>query len=153
MDPFTSHEFPPTSASQTAPSTKTLSSWSRCRGAMSDSRTSHLAVLACLTDAWFLNSIPRMNPAAMGQHGEQVVFMATLNNTVWFHDPNARLDTWLFMERGTSWAASDRCLMDQKIWNQDGKLVATCVQEGALRLKKDQHNNSVGEQNSTGSKL
>jgi len=118
---------------------------------MSDSQSSHLAVLACMSDAWFLNSVPAMAPQTIGKHA--VAFMATLNHTIWFHDPQVKLDTWLFLKKGITWAADGRCLIDQRIWSQDGALVATCVQEGALRLKNPQSMKVHGKQELKESKL
>ena len=122
--------------SKTSPSTNLVYSWAHSRGKMSASRESHLAVLACLTDSWFLSSFPEITPVAAGANAKNIGFMVTLNHTIWFHDPDVRLDEWLFIERGSSWAANGRCLMEQRIWGQNSKLVATCVQEGVVRLKK-----------------
>lgn len=103
---------------------------------MSDSRVSHLAVLGCLTDSWALSSFPEINPTAVGPSGKNIAFMVSLNHTIWVHDPHVRLDDWLLVRKGSSWAAEGRCLIEQQIWDKDGKLIATCVQEGALRLTR-----------------
>ena len=102
---------------------------------MSVNPTSHLAVLACLTDSWFLGSFPAMNPEAAGPNAENIGFMITLSHNIWFHDPKVKVDEYLFIEKGSSWAAEGRCLLEQRIWNQSGRLVASCMQEGILRLK------------------
>ena len=146
VDPFVSYDLPPKLTSETTPSVSTLPSWTQCRGVMSDSPSSNLAVLACLSDAWFLNSVPAMAPATFGEQGEQVAFMTTLNHTIWFHDPQVKVDDWLLSEKGITWAAANRCLIDRRLWSKDGKLVATCVQEGALRLKENTSRKGRGEQ-------
>lgn len=149
VDPFLWHDVASIEDPISTSSTNTIHSWTRSYGNMTDSRISHLAVLGCLTDSWALTSLSLMNPTAVGENGRNIISTATLNHTIWFHDPCVRLDDWLLLKRGSTWAAEGRCLVEQQIWDKHGKLVATCVQEGVLRLKQPES----GRVGSTSSKI
>ena len=110
---------------------------------MSKSRNAHLAALAFLTDSWFLAGMYELNPSITGPQGENIGFMVSMNHTIWFHDPEIRADDWMLVERGSSWAGQERCLMEQRIWSEDGKLMATCSQEGIVRLRRPQENQKI----------
>jgi len=67
-----------------------------------------------------------------------VSMMVSLDHTIYFHDPRGfRADDWLFTEMESPWAGDGRGLVVQRIFTQQGKLIATCVQEGVVRLKQD----------------
>jgi len=64
--------------------------------------------------------------------------MVSLDHTIYFHRPReVKADEWLFAEMESPWAGDGRGLVFQKIWNREGKLIATCVQEGLVRLVQD----------------
>ncbi|KIW04887.1 acyl-CoA thioesterase II [Verruconis gallopava] len=68
----------------------------------------------------------------------QVGMMVSLDHTIYFHNPKAlKADEWLFTEMESPWAGDGRGLVMQRIWTRDGTLVASCVQEGVVRLKPD----------------
>ncbi|KJR89055.1 palmitoyl-CoA hydrolase [Sporothrix schenckii 1099-18] len=68
-----------------------------------------------------------------------VEMMVTLNHTIFFHNPkDIRADDWLLVEAETPWAGDDRGVVIQRIWTSDKVLVATCVQEGIIRLQQDE---------------
>ncbi|KAF2663921.1 Thioesterase/thiol ester dehydrase-isomerase [Microthyrium microscopicum] len=68
-----------------------------------------------------------------------VSMMVSLDHTIYFHEPRRfRADEWLFTEMESPWAGDGRGLVIQKIFTQKGVLVATCVQEGVVRLKQDE---------------
>ena len=61
--------------------------------------------------------------------------MVSLDHTIYFHRPrDIRADEWLFSESESPWAGDGRGLVLQRIWNREGQLVASCVQEGLVRL-------------------
>lgn len=63
----------------------------------------------------------------------EIGMMVSLDHTIYFHRPrDFRADEWLLSEMYTPWAGDNRGLVMQHIWTQDGKLVATCVQEVSL---------------------
>ena len=65
------------------------------------------------------------------QHQTSSVGMiVSLDHTIYFHRPrDVRVDDWLYAEMETPWAGAERGLVTQRIWNRNGRLVATCIQE------------------------
>lgn len=69
------------------------------------------------------------------ESGRTIGMMVSLDHSIYFHNPRAlRADEWLFAEMETPWAGDGRGLVFQKIWTKSGDMVATCVQEGLVRL-------------------
>ena len=59
--------------------------------------------------------------------------MLSLDHTIYFHRPmEVKADEWMCTEMETPWSGEGRGLVMQRIWNQEGRLVATCVQEVCL---------------------
>ncbi|KXT09056.1 hypothetical protein AC579_4713 [Pseudocercospora musae] len=76
----------------------------------------------------------------------EVGMMVSLDHSIYFHNAREfRADDWLCAEAETPWAGDGRGFVLQRIFSKDGKLIASCVQEGVVRLKQ--------EQNAKGSKL
>ncbi len=62
--------------------------------------------------------------------GAQIGMMVSLDHTIYFHRPReVRADEWMFSEMETPWSGEGRGLVMQRIWNKEGRLVASCVQE------------------------
>ncbi len=56
--------------------------------------------------------------------------MVSLDHTIYFHRPREiRADDWLLAENESPWSGDGRGLVFQRIWNKEGVLVASCVQE------------------------
>ena len=56
--------------------------------------------------------------------------MVSLDHSIYFHEPRrVRADDWLFSEMESPWAGDGRGVVTQRIFSQDGTLLATCVQE------------------------
>ncbi|KAI9751404.1 MAG: hypothetical protein M4579_006087 [Chaenotheca gracillima] len=73
------------------------------------------------------------------QDRPQIGMMVSLDHTIYFHDPRAfRADEWMFTEMETPWTDDGRGLVLQRIFTRDGRLIASCVQEGLVRLKQDE---------------
>ncbi|KAK8099646.1 acyl-CoA thioesterase II [Apiospora kogelbergensis] len=156
IDPFVWRDYPPTpkQAEASSPSTSNvLYSWVRPRGNMSNLRTSHMAVLGCLTDVWVLSRLPEMviNPSSASggpkipNTSSEMPFMSTLNHTIWFHDPSVKLDDWLLVKKKSSWAGQGRCLVEQQFWDRHGNLMATCIQEGTFKAKQTKMADKTGQ--------
>ena len=59
--------------------------------------------------------------------------MVSLDHTIYFHRPReVKADDWLFSEMESPWAGEGRGLVMQRIWNKQGRLLASCVQEVCL---------------------
>jgi len=67
-----------------------------------------------------------------GKHQEQrqIGMMVSLDHTIYFHRPREVVaDEWMFSEMESPWAGEGRGLVLQRIWDQEGRLLASCVQE------------------------
>ncbi|KAI8266526.1 Mannosyl-oligosaccharide 1,2-alpha-mannosidase [Colletotrichum sp. SAR11_239] len=102
-----------------------------------DSQAVHLSALAYLTDIWTL-SVPHMaSNAEFGKMKGTPGMQITLNHSIVFHDPNAKVDDWMVCLRTTEWAGDERVLITQRLWNaQNGTLLVSCTQEGLMRYAR-----------------
>ncbi|EXK81269.1 hypothetical protein FOQG_14321 [Fusarium oxysporum f. sp. raphani 54005] len=67
--------------------------------------------------------------------GGQVTMAASMDHTVYFHNLHQlRADNWMLVEMESPWADDERGLVFSRIWSHDGTLLATCFQEGLVRL-------------------
>ncbi|KAL2824105.1 thioesterase-like superfamily-domain-containing protein [Aspergillus cavernicola] len=70
---------------------------------------------------------------------KEIGMMVSLDHSIYFHNPwTFRADEWMLTEMESPWAGEGRGLVLQKIWAKDGTLIATCTQEGVVRLKQDE---------------
>ena len=68
----------------------------------------------------------------------EIGMMVSLDHTIYFHNPRAfRADEWIFVQAENPWADDGRGLVMQRMYTKDGVLIATCIQEGLIRLKQD----------------
>jgi acyl-CoA thioesterase len=78
---------------------------------------------------------PHINPPAtlaaeVHQEKRQIGMMVSLDHTIYFHRPrDVVADEWLFSEMESPWAGEGRGLVLQRIWDKEGRLLASCVQE------------------------
>ncbi|KLU83114.1 acyl-CoA thioesterase II [Magnaporthiopsis poae ATCC 64411] len=62
--------------------------------------------------------------------------MVSLDHTIYFHEPRrVRADEWMLSEMESPWSGDGRGVVTQRIFSKDGTLLATCFQEGVLRLR------------------
>ena len=67
--------------------------------------------------------------------GTRIGMMVSLDHTIFFHNPrHFRADEWMLAEVESPWAGDGRGLAVQRIWSREGLLIATCYQEGVVRL-------------------
>jgi acyl-CoA thioesterase 8 len=72
----------------------------------------------------------------------EIGMMVSLDHTIYFHNPRSfRADEWIFTEMETPWSGDGRGLVFQKMYTQDGTLIATCVQEVSHENRDYLHNN------------
>ncbi|KAF3481245.1 acyl-CoA thioesterase II [Arthroderma uncinatum] len=80
----------------------------------------------------------KLSKKTSDEPNREIGMMVSLDHTIYFHDRREfRADEWIFSEMKTPWAGAGRGLVLQQMWAQDGTLIATCVQEGVVRLKQD----------------
>ncbi|BFZ61679.1 acyl-CoA thioesterase [Saitoella coloradoensis] len=111
--------------------------WVKARGSI-EAQTSHAMALAYFSDSWFVGTSVKVNEPIDGK----VVMMASLDHSVYFHISDWRADEWLLYEMESSWSGGGRGFASGKIWRRDGVLVASCFQEGLVRVD---HSNSKGK--------
>ncbi|WP_174849266.1 acyl-CoA thioesterase II [Yersinia artesiana] len=106
--------------------------WFKANGAMPDDLRVHQYLLGYASDFNFL-------PTALQPHGigflEPGVQIATIDHSMWFHRP-FRLDDWLLYAVESTSASGARGFVRGQIYNRDGVLVASTVQEGVIRLHR-----------------
>jgi acyl-CoA thioesterase-2 len=105
--------------------------WLRSSERLPDDPLVHACAAAYVSDLLLLS-------AALPPHG--VMFgdadlqMASLDHAVWFHAP-FRADDWLFYDQEGPWAGSSRALCRGSLFDRNGTLVASVVQEGLIRVR------------------
>jgi acyl-CoA thioesterase-2 len=106
--------------------------WMRAIAPLPDDPTVHRALLAYASDHGLLR-------AAMLPHG--LSFMsgqvrpASLDHAMWFHR-DFRMDDWLLYVIDSPSAGGARGLCRGSLYTRDGRLVASAVQEGMLRVRR-----------------
>ncbi|GAB3200335.1 acyl-CoA thioesterase II [Geodermatophilus arenarius] len=106
--------------------------WFRSREALPDDPRLHACALAYATDMLLLAVAVAPHAAVIGDPG---LVTASLDHAVWFHGP-ARADTWLCFEQESAWSAGGRALCSGRVFDREGRLVLTVVQEGVLRRRR-----------------
>ena len=108
--------------------------WMKGKGEMPDDFRLHQAVLAYTSDYNLLTT-------AVQPHADVTNFtqlqMASLDHAMWFHRP-FRMDEWLLYAIESPSASNARGFTRGSIFTLDGKLVASVVQEGLMRPKREQ---------------
>lgn len=106
--------------------------WVRATGALPDDPAVHRAVLSYLSDLTLID-------VALAAHGrtlfEPAFSAASLDHALWFHRP-FRADDWLLYSQDSPNMAGNRGLARGLIHDRNGRLVASVVQEGLIRLRQ-----------------
>lgn len=166
-DPFEWRALGPWGDSPDAPTeTRKVRYWVRARERLSPVSSSGIphaqhAALAYLTDNWFIGTVVRVNPAATSW--KNLAMMVSLDHTVYFHAGfDTRVDEapgnhghdhdhgWLLTEMDAPWVAHGRSVVTQRVWRaSDGRLLATCFQEGLVRFKDADSSGEIREDRSS----
>jgi len=115
----------------TATKTKPLKQvWLRATEKLNDDPTLNQSVLAYASDFHFLGT-------ALQPHGVAVnnpkLRIATIDHAIWFHKP-VQMNEWHLYAMESPYSGNARGLVNGKIFNKQGELVASTAQEGLLRL-------------------
>lgn len=107
--------------------------WIRATGPLPDDPAIHAAVLAYASDMTLLDT-------ALFAHGRSVfdkdLRLASLDHAMWFHR-TFRTDDWLLYSQDSPSAAHGRGFTRGSIYDRAGRLVASAVQEGVIRIDRD----------------
>lgn len=105
--------------------------WIKANGDLPDDLRIHTYMLAYTSDFHFL-------PSALLPHGvshwQPNFQIATIDHAIWFHRP-FRFDDWLLYCVDSPSASNGRGLVRGQIFNRQGHLVASTMQEGVIRQR------------------
>ena len=105
--------------------------WLRASGPLGDDPAVHAAVLAYASDLTLLSASVLPHGTWIGDPRLQP---ASLDHAMWFHRP-LRADEWLLYDQVSPSASGGRGFATGQLFAADGRLVATAVQEGLVRLR------------------
>jgi acyl-CoA thioesterase II len=103
--------------------------WMKVSDRLPDDQAIHASALAYMSDFVLLR-------AAMAVHGledaHEAIQTASLDHAMWYHRP-LRADEWLLYDQVSPSTSGARGLAMSRIFDLQGRLVATAMQEGLLR--------------------
>jgi len=106
--------------------------WLKASDAIGNDPVLHAAVLTYASDLTLLS-------AAVTPHGTYIgdprLQPASLDHAMWFHRA-FRVDEWLLYDQASPSASGGRGLATGRLFTEDGRLVASAVQEGLVRLRR-----------------
>jgi len=102
--------------------------WLRTAGTLPPDPLLHVCALTFASDLTLLESVAVHHGMALGADLQA----ASLDHAMWFHRP-FRADEWLLYQSESPAASGGRGLALGQIWSQDGRQVASVVQEGLVR--------------------
>jgi len=108
--------------------------WFRLIDRVGDSPTLHRAMVAYASDFNLIGTA--LLPHGISWAGGKVI-LASLDHAMWFHRP-FRADEWLLYSLDSPTAQGARGLARGQIFSLDGRLVASTIQEGMMRLDTHQ---------------
>ncbi|KXF49280.1 hypothetical protein AXA44_25515 [Rhodococcus sp. SC4] len=105
--------------------------WVRTPGVLDDEPLVQAAGFAYCSDLFLLS-------AALPPHARHIdtpgLKLASLDHTVWLHTP-FRADEWHLYEQHGYWMGGGRGISRGRLYNRDGMLLASTMQEGLLRFR------------------
>lgn len=107
------------------------SAWLRARQSVGADQAVQDAALAFVSDVLLLSAALGPHRITLQNRGLQ---FATVSHSIWFHAP-LLVDEWFLYEQDSRWAGSGRALCRGEIFDMDGRLCATTMQEGLIRLR------------------
>lgn len=127
---------PPFVAAENGPSEPRSQVWFRTNGKLDGERDQpmlHICLTTYVSDMTLLDSVL----LAHGRGGWAVgdVVGASLDHAMWFHRP-FRADEWLLYDQESPTAQGGRGLGKGRIFSADGRLVASVIQEGVVRVPR-----------------
>ncbi len=105
--------------------------WFRADGTLPDDDLLHVCMLAYVSDLTLLESVLTTHGLAAGFDNVQ---LASLDHAMWFHRP-IRVDEWILYDITSPSASGARGLGTGSFFSQDGRMLATVVQEGLIRVR------------------
>ncbi|PVU85326.1 hypothetical protein BB560_007067 [Smittium megazygosporum] len=107
--------------------------WYKAKGDLSNvSNFLHQCAVAYHSDYQLVFTSLLPHKVGSKQESEILPAMVSLDHCVWFHGP-VRGDEWLLYEMQSHRASCNRALITGKLYNTDGDLVVSVVQEGFIK--------------------
>lgn len=106
--------------------------WFRLRAPIGDDGSLHRAMLAYASDSYLLGTCTLPHGISWLMPG---MMSASLDHAIWFHD-DFRADDWLLYSCDSPWTGRGRGFNRGAIYTREGRLVATCAQEGLIRMRQ-----------------
>jgi acyl-CoA thioesterase II len=103
--------------------------WMRVIGSLGDDPLVHTCALTYASDMTLLDAVRIPFEPLWGQRGFD---MASLDHAMWFHRP-FRVDEWFLYEQESPIATGGRGLARGQIFDREGKLIVSVMQEGLMR--------------------
>ncbi|KHT59415.1 palmitoyl-CoA hydrolase [Alteromonas macleodii] len=103
--------------------------WLKARDTMNSSLTVHQAALAYASDYHFLSTSLQPHGVAVTDKSLRI---ATIDHAMWFHR-SINMNEWLLYAMESPFSGGSRGLVRGQIFNQNGELVASTMQEGLMR--------------------
>ncbi|MGQ0776378.1 MAG: acyl-CoA thioesterase II [Pseudonocardiales bacterium] len=103
--------------------------WMRVDGVLPDDPLVHVCVLAYASDLTLLGAVTACHDQPL-----ESVRAASLDHAMWFHRP-LRADEWVLYDCTSPSASGGRGLAIGRFFSRDGRLIATVVQEGLVRVR------------------
>ena len=113
---------------------ESLRLWMRAAGSVGDDPLLNAAVLAYATDLRILQPALRPHSESLLDDASAGIHPATLDHTVWFHEP-VRTEEWMLLTADSPWAAHGRTLARGSVFDAAGRLVAEMAQEALVRFR------------------
>ncbi len=106
--------------------------WIKANGDLPQNLWLHQIILAYASDYNLLGTatFPHLDSVSLND-----LFMASLDHAMWFHQ-DFRIDQWLLYAIDSPSAFNSRGFTRGNFFTEDGRLVASVVQEGLIRVKK-----------------
>ena len=107
--------------------------WFRAVDALGDDEMLHRRLLAYVSDFFLLDTATLPHGTSFLRPG---LVMASIDHAMWFHRA-LRVDDWLLYAMESPSASGARGFARASVFARDGRLVASAVQEGLVRSRKD----------------
>jgi acyl-CoA thioesterase-2 len=104
--------------------------WFRAAHLLGVDPVEHAAVAIYASDMTLLGTAPGAFGASWSDSG---VALASLDHAIWFHEP-FRADEWMLYRQRAVNSGAGRALVEGSMFDRHGRLVATVVQDGVMRL-------------------
>jgi len=124
--PWEVAEVGPTDPAADGTRASTRRAWFRIGSSLPDDANLHTALCAFLTDMTGTGGRPL-------QLDGDVTGMISIDHAAWFHRP-VRADEWVLYDCSSPSASGGRGLATGRFFSRDGRLLATVLQEGLLRV-------------------